>query len=538
MLKDLLISLSLANLCLIRGWANVYFTLSSKNQYYMNYPSSLNSFASVLLLVILLGLTFFIGITIVRRSGNSTALKIARWIFILFFILPISGVITEFYYVEIDRLKIFFIIAFILIFLTLIIRLLLYSRQRISNMLANILRIMLPLLVLNVVYTSWLIIKIDPESFLDKPSAEIVSTKNNTDPKVLWLMFDEMGQQITFENQFYSVKLPEIERLRSESFYASNSYPPGDETGLTIPSLISGKMISGFTPVSPSEMLVQKYGTNEMSGWSTYPDIFSDANKLGYNTSLIGWYLPYGRVIGSSLTECSWYPYETYRYLTFRESLLNQLEILIDTIPYGKHYRLSNQIYIMDILAQGERINTYHKIMNKVKENAVNPAPGLVFVHWPVPHPPGLYDRSKNDFLLKGGSYLDNLVLVDNTIGELRRAMEEAGTWESTTIVFTSDHRWRAAKWSEKPLWTEEDTEVSLFDNIDQRVPFIIKLAGQNEPVEYSNVFNSIISHDLILALLNKDISNTKELVEWIDNNRTKWEIPKYNLNQSKKDVS
>lgn len=528
MLKDLIIAISLANLCLIRGWYNVYFTLSPTNQYYMKYPSSLNHFSAVMLFVLLSGASFFIAITLVRRSGNSGAFKFARVAFLLVLTIPLNGILLSYNFASFDKLSIVIIIIFLLILLILLARLILYFHKSIFGILTKMVWIMFPLFLLNIFHTSWLLLKLDPALFLDKPLAKTISIDNVSAPRVLWLIFDEMGQQLTFENRPSTVDLPEIDRLKSQSFYANNAYPPAGWTELSLPSLISGEMASMYNPISPNELLIKTNGSDEMSGWSTKPDIFKKVYELGYNTKLIGWYHPYGRVIGSSLTGCSWYPHESLRFMSFNESLINQFEILLDTIPFVKHYRTSNQIYIMDLLVQRERINTYQKIMAEIKDDATNPDLGLILAHWPVPHPPGLYNRSNNDFSIEGGSYLDNLVLVDNTIGELRRAMEDAGTWESTTIIFTSDHWWRSDIWDIKPLWTEEDYEASSTNNIDHRIPFIIKLSGQNEAVVYSNVFNSIITHDLVLALLNKDISDANDLVEWINNNRTKWDMPDY----------
>lgn len=529
MIKDLIISISIANLCLIRGWEYVNFTLNPACQYYFKNPSSINHIAAVMLFIVVLSATFFVVINFVRRSGNQIVLWVARVAFLLLLTLPLNGILLGFKLTELDQLTTLLFILFLILLIILIIRLSLCFRKHIFSIMVNIVCILFPFFLFNLIQTTWLMIKFDPANLLDKSSAKIIETENASTQRVLWLIFDEMGQQMTFENRPQTINLPEIDRLKEQAFYASYAYPPGDETGLTLPSLISGKQTTGYKPFSPEEMIIRLHNSDEDSVWSNQPDIFSKAYELGYNTKLIGWYLPYGRVLGNSLTKCSWYPYETYRPMSLQESMLYQLETLFDTIPFVKHFRISNRIYFMDLIAQRVRIETYNKILDEVKEVVVNSEPGLFFVHWPVPHPPGFYDRMRKDYSIKGGSYLDNMVLVDNTIGELRRVMEDAGTWESTTIIFTSDHRWRASMWSEKPLWTEEDYEALLNYNNDHRVPFIIKLAGQNNSFIYNENFNTIITHDLILALLNKDISNYNDLVEWINNNRLRWEIPNYN---------
>ena len=45
----------------------------------------------------------------------------------------------------------------------------------------------------------------------------------------------------------------------------------------------------------------------------------------------------------------------------------------------------------------------------------------FVFIHLPVPHPPGIYDRSTGRERA-GGTYIDNLALADRSLGELMAA--------------------------------------------------------------------------------------------------------------------
>jgi hypothetical protein len=48
-------------------------------------------------------------------------------------------------------------------------------------------------------------------------------------------------------------------------------------------------------------------------------------------------------------------------------------------------------------------------------------------------------------------------------------------------------------------------------------VPFIVKPPGANEPITYSPKINTILTHDLILAILHGEIAGQRELVPWLD---------------------
>ena len=82
---------------------------------------------------------------------------------------------------------------------------------------------------------------------------------------------------------------------------------------------------------------------------------------------------------------------------------------------------------------------------------------GLTFVHYRSTST--IHLRSKQGVLdiTTAHEYLDNLALADRILGELRQAMEQAGTWDSTTILISSDHWWRTDYWQAVKLenfWT------------------------------------------------------------------------------------
>ena len=51
--------------------------------------------------------------------------------------------------------------------------------------------------------------------------------------------------------------------------------------------------------------------------------------------------------------------------------------------------------------------------------------------------------RSTGIFAQNQSGYIDALALTDKIIGDLRRSMEHAGTWDTTTMIFSADHPYR-----------------------------------------------------------------------------------------------
>jgi arylsulfatase A-like enzyme len=133
-----------------------------------------------------------------------------------------------------------------------------------------------------------------------------------------------------------------------------------------------------------------------------------------------------------------------------------------------------------------------------------NPDFNLILLHWPIPHMPGIYSRSRGDFDSSGqGTYIDNLALVDQTFREMRQAMETAGVWDSTTTLLSADHG-------------HGDSDA-LDGKSAYRVPFLLKLAGQTTRYDYNRRFNTVVTHDLILSILRGELQDPESVARWLD---------------------
>src|SRR5262245_39466429 len=176
-----------------------------------------------------------------------------------------------------------------------------------------------PLAVLTMALALWMFIELaaGPEWRWVDPAP-----LNRTAPslrRVVWLVFEELDQRITFEARPTGLELPELDRLRRESLYADGARPPGDTTEVTMPALITGRPVLAVAPLNPKDLELT-FSDGKTAQWSAEPNVFSRARTLGYDTALVGWYLPYRRVLGSSLGIAHWKPsvaYEQARGDTF-----------------------------------------------------------------------------------------------------------------------------------------------------------------------------------------------------------------------------
>jgi hypothetical protein len=224
--------------------------------------------------------------------------------------------------------------------------------------------------------------------------------------------------------------------------------------------------------------------------------VFSRARTLGYDTAVIGWNLPYPRVLGRSLGVADWRPsdaHEQARGDTFGQTLRNQWASLVP--PVNVRRLVSKRFAELGDLA----IRT-----------AANDRFGLVLLHLPVPGPPGIYDPATGrltawNFAGAGGGYLDNLALADLMIAELRRGLQRARLDDRTWLVVSADRWWRTSK--------RYDGQV------DHRVPFLVRPPDGGRATHVDAVFNTLATHDLVLAILRGSITDTGDAAAWLARN-------------------
>lgn len=156
------------------------------------------------------------------------------------------------------------------------------------------------------------------------------------------------------------------------------------------------------------------------------------------------------------------------------------------------------------------------RVRAHAKEMTADGSLTLTLLHFPIPHPDCAYDRVKKEYRYDNRcNYFDSLALVDRTLGELRLVLENAGLWDKTTILVSSDHWWRINVWRNEGRWTAEEAAISG-NQIDNRIPFLLKLKHQREGMTYDRAFNTIVTHDLILGVLRGELTTPQEVAVWL----------------------
>jgi sulfatase-like protein len=501
--------LSLANLCYARVWSEL-LTYTPSDAFLMKAAPTPAHYVAAVLNTTLLAAIFRLAVYLSRRDASGRALRCGQWLLPL----PLLGVLhaigsvvsghwdLAFRYVRtpvvgmVGRQGLLWVGWALILPAAL---LTLVWGHRVVRCLSVVLLILSPLVPATFVQAAWKCLRYDPTPFADSPAASPSAHVSKPAARVVWIVFDEWDQRLTFDERPAGVKLPELDRFRSEAFYATNAYPPSDRTLLSIPSLTTGKVVIDAKPESSRDALLRFSGETHARSWSGQPNIFSLGRQLGLDTTIVGWYLPYCRALSADLTACYWWGMSTqYNSLGtgFLAILTNQARSLWETVQFS---------VLGQSRAVEHHVETYRAMLARACDVVADARPGLAFIHFPVPHSPHFYDRATQDFTLGNSpirGYPGSLEVVDLTLARLREAMERAGTWETTTVLLTSDHWYR--------------NSLALDGKLDRRVPFLMKPAGTREGLTYGRPFNTVVAHDLLAVVLRDQVSDARDVARFL----------------------
>ncbi len=522
-LKECAIALSLANLCFYPVWSQLL--PGSYGHFYLKNPPALFVNTGAMLAMLLLATLFWILFRFAKRSGSSFVLLLAQFGFLAVFLLALNGI--RFHHLRFSSMAPSETLGSTDAFWKLTLALFALAacspwRRRVIHTAVMAVLVLSPFAAVTLSQAAWAGFKskigIPFAEFADQPAASLLPSKPGA-RRVVWFLFDGTDQSIAFANRPSGVELPNLDRFRSEAVYAPHAYSPAGSTLLSLPALLMGKPIDEARPLRPDELMVRFYDTQQRVSWGAQPNVFSRVRDLGLNSALVGYHLPYGRILGKDLASCVWaadrwdsvgmddpkvsIPDAASGFLALSaERILASLPLVWRVPQISKLETLLQRRRPLRVRL-AEHIQTYRIILEAARKDSANPSFQLVFVHWPVPHHPYIYDGARGDFSLeKETSYVDNLVLADRTLGEVRKEMERAGVWDDSIILITADHGLKTSR---------QGHSLGRAD-----VVFLLKLPHQRQEVVCPTPFCTVLIPDLILKLLQEERIDPDSVMAWI----------------------
>jgi hypothetical protein len=319
--------------------------------------------------------------------------------------------------------------------------------------------------------------------------------------RVLWIVFDEWDQRLSFPDRALGVHLPVIDGLAAHSFTATHALGPlagivpvsQMATTDALPFLLYGRRVSdsGIEGAGIRRIFFAN-GTSTVFGRGD--SIFAQVRAQGWNSAVAGWYLPYCRDFGSQLTDCYWdirYELRSSAGAAVPEAAIDETRMLFETTmfsPFGPSLVLTRHTA------------EYQALLTAARRYAADPSIGLGFIHFNIPHAPYFYDPKIGRLGHYGYSparYNSSLEWVDRSVGEILSSISSAGLDSKTAILLSSDH--------------PERNFTS-----DPYVPFIVHLPGAETGWVSGEPFSTMETANLVLAIARGELKSSLDVGHFV----------------------
>ena len=340
------------------------------------------------------------------------------------------------------------------------------------------------------------------------PNQQLSSTGSSSNRRIVWILFDELSYHQTFDHPVSGIELPNFDRLHAQSISFSNLRPAGSFTELIIPSLFLGRRIDQTRSTLEGKFFYKDESDRSWLAYDPNATLFGLARRNGWSTGIDGWYNPYCRDLAPVLDVCWWEP-DMLPIQVFGAS--EDKSVLANAAVLPSHFlALTPQT-----TTPAERhMQIYRNIMAHAQTLIDDHGLRFVFLHIPVPHGPAIYDRRLHR-LRPSGTYLDSLVLADDTLGTLLQEIAVSGSSDRTTVIVSSDHSWRIylARYSES--WTDED-ERACGGRFDDRPVLLIHFPDEQSGADVRAAVPEMLEHDMIAGMLQGQISQPQDLAAFL----------------------
>jgi Sulfatase len=349
---------------------------------------------------------------------------------------------------------------------------------------------------------------------------QAVSSSRPAKTRVVWLLLDELSYQQVYEQRFPGLKLNAFDQLAAQSTVFTHTIPTAIYTEVVVPSLMTGIPADRISSSSSGVLSLHDAKTDRWQSFDPHQTVFQDALIEGYSTGVVGWVNPYCRILPSVLDRCYWTSHavvvEPRLYdgeplaKAFMAPLLRVYDAAMSFLRgRNRHNRdtdLGSSLHIVD----------YRDLSAAAEQLLDDSSVDFVFLHLPVPHPGGIYNRKTSSFAIHNSSYIDNLALTDKTLAHLRQVLERNGTWDSSAVVVMGDHSWRTTLlWSESDTWTAEDQAASHGGQFDDRPAYIVKMPYQKTAARIDSRFAAIRTRALLDGIIDGRLKTAGDLAAW-----------------------
>jgi len=315
-------------------------------------------------------------------------------------------------------------------------------------------------------------------------------------PRVVWILMDELSYNQVFAERAEGLNLPNFDALAQTSTVFSHIVPATNSTQTAVPSIMTGHLVETDRYTLTNHYLIAEHGQS-LRAFPAADTPFALAKSKGWSTGIVGWFNPYCSMLDPYIDQCYW---------------TIQTHFPAGFIVGDSFWRNFGDAWARYWLAinpkQNERAlayiaEVYKNLSGHAESILAQDQLDFVFIHLPVPHPPGFYDRHTGQFDSTGRtSYVDNLALADKALGQMLAILQASPRWANTSVLVCGDHSWRVSLWRTGRHWTREDETASHAGVFDTRPLVMVHRAGQTSPVTVDAAIPLIQTHDMLDQLI------------------------------------
>ena len=310
----------------------------------------------------------------------------------------------------------------------------------------------------------------------DEPPRADVPTRKAKGKKtpVFVLIFDEWSYPRSTENGEFRPFLRNIRDLCERSAWFREARSPSDDTRVSIPCVLYH---------TDRELVYTSRGAywqgdGEKEASTEAPNLFTLSREHGYNSCMVGWFLPYSRLLGDSVDYCHTYPCYPQGESVLAEMghcLVRNMQFWRDPVSERRWKRLHTRLFAELRLRVNASIRD--ELLDIVGNGAENT---FAVFHLPIPHHPFLWNADGSFHGLCGDEeampyyeriegYERTLAYLDFYVGQVVERLKQTDRFDDALLILTADHSWR---------W-DPDRNMQHGADWRRRVPLIIKLPGQ-----------------------------------------------------------
>jgi len=286
---------------------------------------------------------------------------------------------------------------------------------------------------------------------------------------VFILLFDEWSYVRATENGHFTDDLPNARKFAGQSLFFRAAQSEGDHTMRSVPKIL----FQDYLELVPRRGIVYADNKGRLAPSYTLPSLFTAARERGYNTAVLGVYLPYGAILGQTVDSCVSQPWSRDE----DDLLPNALRFIASAArqwpdPIDQRWSVDHDMRVR-LEAYRDILIDRHPEMLDLMRGCPNNT--LAFMHSIGSHPPAVVDE-RGEFLGRRSGfdpklYEGQMRFVDKQFGEMIDCLKASGKFENALIIVCSDHS----------LKTETDPAILSCPGWMYHVPLMIKWPGQKQ---------------------------------------------------------